>query len=91
MELKNQRLNSVDGIKGICACIVAFVWHYQHFTPGGSPFYHILKPFYEHGYLAVEIFFMFFGFGMLIGYDHKIISGLAVDNFWYNRVKKYFH
>lgn len=85
------RMYSIDGLKGILACIVAFVWHYQHFLPIGSPFYCVLKPFYEHGYLAVEFFYMISGFGMVLGYESRIISG-EIDTFHYvnGRVKRLF-
>lgn len=76
----NQKINALDGIKGICACIIASCWHYQHFTPAESPFYSFLKLFYDYGYLAVEMFFVFSGFGMTIGYESRIIkNAITID------------
>ncbi len=53
---KQTRIRALDGVKGICACVVAFMYHYQHFQPLESPFYRIFKLFYDKGDLAVEIF-----------------------------------
>lgn len=62
----------LESLKGIGACVVAFAWHYQHFSPSSSPFYNLIPVSYNYGWLMVELFFMLSGFGMMIGYKDKI-------------------
>ncbi len=82
----------IDGLKGIGACVVAFVWHYQHFAPqAGSPFYSLLWPFYDMGDRMVEVFFLLSGLGMVLGYEDKIRSGaIGIGEYMRRRVKKFF-
>ena len=85
------RQTSLDGLKGLLACVIAFVWHYQHFQPIGSPFYTILKPFYDYGYLGVEIFYMLSGFGMILGYEKRIAeSEMLPLEYFGRRLKKLY-
>lgn len=63
----------LNTVKFFGACIVAFVWHYQHFEPNGSPFSSVFRFSYPYGWLMVELFFMLSGFGMMLGYGSKII------------------
>lgn len=64
---------SLNALRGIGACVIAFVWHYQHFQPqDGSPFYSLCPLFYQYGYCFVELFFMLSGFGMVRGYESAI-------------------
>lgn len=69
-ELKH--LSCIDGLKGIGAFIIAFIWHYQHFSPKEYPLSNIFEVSYSHGYLMVELFFMLSGFGMALGYQKRI-------------------
>lgn len=65
----------LDAIKFFAACIVAFVWHYQHFEPAaGNPFGTIFAYSYPYGWLMVELFFMLSGFGMMVGYGSKVLN-----------------
>lgn len=64
----------LNTVKFFGACIVAFVWHYQHFAPGESPFFSIFTFSYLNGWLMVELFFMLSGFGMMLGYGSKIFN-----------------
>lgn len=67
-----EKIKSIDGLKGVAACMIAFVWHYQHFAPqAGYPFYCVFKPFYDYGDSVVEIFFMLSGLGMVLGYEKE--------------------
>lgn len=68
-----ERIRSVDGLRGIAACIVAFCWHYQHFTMV-SPFKKILQLSYDYGWLMVELFFIISGFMMAYCYQENIIN-----------------
>lgn len=88
---KRTRLDSFDGIKGICACVIAFVWHYQHFAPEVYPFSSVLKLFYDCGLYAVEIFFVLSGFGMMIGYGEKIGNGkVTFAQYILKRIRKIY-
>ena len=64
----------LDSVKFFAACVVAFVWHYQHFEPAsGSPFGRVFSFSYPYGWLMVELFFMLSGFGMMLGYGSRIL------------------
>lgn len=84
--------NCIEGLKGIGACVVAFVWHYQHFAPqAGSPFYSLLWLFYDMGDRTVEVFFLLSGLGMVLGYEERIRSGaIGIGEYMRKRVKKLF-
>lgn len=65
----------LDSVKFFGACIVAFIWHYQHFQPAnGSPFGSVFAYSYQFGWLMVELFLMLSGFGMMVGYGSKILA-----------------
>ncbi|MBQ8246321.1 MAG: acyltransferase [Lachnospiraceae bacterium] len=89
---KQQDLACVSGLKGFGACMIAFVWHYQHFAPqAGFPFYCLLRPFYDMGDRMVEVFFMLSGFGMILGYERRIRDGkVTFREYIGKRVKKLF-
>jgi len=65
------RFYSLDVLRGLAALCVVF-WHWQHFfyvgtkpgsiTGGDLPLYRVFFPFYNEGYLAVELFFCLSGF-----------------------------
>ncbi len=87
---KGRRLDSLEAIKGIGAIIIAFVWHYQHFRPeAGSPFSEIFAVSYKYGWTMVEVFFMLSGFGMLLGYENRIIEkSITFEKYLFNRIKR---
>ncbi len=93
MQKTIQKERALDGMKGIAACIVAFVWHYQHFGVMGadSPLYTFLKASYDYGWLMVELFFMLSGFGMMMGYKDRITEGkLSFPAFFFRRLGKLY-
>jgi peptidoglycan/LPS O-acetylase OafA/YrhL len=71
------RLHSLDALRGIAALAVVF-WHWQHLQVlGGArltwppavwpvyasePFYAVLRPVYDYGFCAVDLFFILSGF-----------------------------
>lgn len=90
MEIKTDT-KSLNGIRGVGACIIAFIWHYQHFKPNTSPFYSILMPLYDHGDLMVEVFFMISGFCILLRYEDAICNDkISEKEYWARRVNKVF-
>src|SRR5438067_5306199 len=67
-----KRLYSIDALRGIGALAIV-VWHWQHFwavrgtwqavwSRAQEPFYRALKPLYDQGWAAVDIFFAVSGF-----------------------------
>lgn len=86
------QINCIDGIKGIGACLIAFVWHYQHFSPQeGYPFYRLFVPFYDHGDRVVELFILLSGFGMVLGYQKRILAGtISFREYIFKRIEKLY-
>lgn len=40
MYMKDNKQGWIDGVKGIGAIVIAFMWHYQHFAPeNGTPIF----------------------------------------------------
>ena len=72
-----KKIDSIDGLKGLGACIIAFMWHYQHFGIAGasSPFYQLFKVSYDSGWVMVELFFLLSGFCMTRAYGKRIANG----------------
>lgn len=83
---------SLNALRGIGACVIAFVWHYQHFGPqDGSPFYSLWPLFYQYGYAVVELFFMLSGFGMVRGYEVSILEDkISFTEYIKRRFKRLF-
>lgn len=79
------RLHALDTLRGVAALSVV-LWHWQHFfaisgswTAGwlrsAQPFFVVLKPFYEIGWAAVDLFFALSGFIFFWLYGDAIASG----------------
>jgi len=69
---KSDRLYSLDALRGVAALAVV-VWHWQHFfsisgtwasnwNRADQPFYWYIKPLYDEGWVAVDLFFAVSGF-----------------------------
>lgn len=87
-----RHLNSIDGLKGIGACIIAFAWHYQHFQPqNGSPFERILTVSYQHGWTMVDLFFLISGFCMMGAYGMKVFHyEISFKDYIFRRIRKLY-
>lgn len=86
-ESRVERFYLLDIARGLASLSVV-IWHFQHFyyPPGKflagekfqrsqQPFYELLSPFYEQGYLAVQFFFVLSGFIFHWLYSQRIASG----------------
>lgn len=86
---------SLDALRGIAAIAVIF-WHYQHFyyddnllipvskNVSTMPMYNIFFPFYDYGYLAVQLFWIMSGFVFAYVYPaHAMVktSSFAINRF----------
>lgn len=73
--MNRQRINSIDGLRGIGACIIAFFFHYKYFDsteiPLRMPGIGLLG---EYGYLMVELFFLISGFVIALQYKARIFN-----------------
>lgn len=92
MDLKNKEyLKCVDGLKGVAAFVVAFIWHYQHFSPKENPFSFIFNLTYDVGWSMVDLFFILSGFGMMLGYGKKIFNRqISFKDYIIKRIKKLY-
>lgn len=72
-ERKNDREYSLEGLKGLIVCEIAFLYHYAEHFGAETVWMSKVFPFsIENGYLGVELFFIFSGFGMMKGYANRI-------------------
>lgn len=77
------KYKEINGLKG-CLAVCIVIYHYfgiEGFANGDQNavlFYPVLSPFYQYGYIAVEVFFMITGFLMansyLGNYDSKFLQ-----------------
>lgn len=83
------RIKSLDGIRGIACCVIAFLWHYLNMQSrkNGMPYERIFNYFYSYGLYAVELFFMLSGFVMAYAYKSRIENGLGFKEYMIKRYK----
>ena len=89
---KKEHLSCIDALKGIGACIVAFVWHYQHFAPQeGSPFHALFALSYKFGWSMVDLFFLLSGVGLMLGYGSRVFNAeISFKDFFLKRLKRLY-
>lgn len=73
-----KRFHSLDGLRGIAACIV-MLYHYAA---------HEHWRFLMHGYLAVDLFFILSGFVICHSYTGKMLSGMTAGQFINRRMAR---
>ena len=73
------RFSSLDGLRGICALTVV-LFHCNNFFHKG--------PVFQHGFLAVDVFFILSGFVIALTYENELKSGLAVRLFLIRRAQR---
>ena len=81
---RSDRLYSLDGLRGLAALSVVF-WHWQDFFLSGPvpktvdrmklPLYDWFFLFYEHGWLAIDLFFCLSGFVFYWQYSRSVAEG----------------
>lgn len=84
------RLISLDGLRGICALLIALVHHYyRHFSPDSFPFDNrIWCILAKQGYLFVELFFVMSGFVIAYSYKMKVMQKeISFEDFFLKRIK----
>lgn len=88
--MKKERINSIDSLKGIACCVIAFLWHYLNMQGKsmGMPLQSVFGIFYDYGQYFVELFFMISGFVMAYCYREKIANG---EDFFSYIKKRYQH
>jgi peptidoglycan/LPS O-acetylase OafA/YrhL len=65
MKTRTLRIEGIDGLKGLAALSIAWIYHYIHFesySPNGLPFQEVLQPVYTYGLTLVDLFFVLSGF-----------------------------
>ena len=79
MKNANDRLHSLDALRGIAALGVAMFWHYNHFFDvkdhSQLPFYQVFGWFYDYAYNLVDFFFVLSGYVFMRTYGERIASG----------------
>jgi peptidoglycan/LPS O-acetylase OafA/YrhL len=79
------RLHALDSLRGLAALAIV-VWHWQHFFAvsgewpdewqrSAEPLYWFLKPLYDEGWAAVDLFFPLSGFIFFWLYGGKVREG----------------
>jgi len=76
-----KRFLGLDGLRGVCALSVVF-FHCNDFFHKGA--------FFQHGFLAVDVFFILSGFVIALTYENKLVSGGSAVHFLVNRARRLF-
>lgn len=89
------RLDALDGLRGIAALIIALFFHYKKFLPGVSidefPLSGIFEYLYKDGAICVELFFMMSGFIFFRFYFQKVSEHkIKVESFFGKRIVRLF-
>lgn len=74
--MTKRRFLSLDGLRGICALSVVF-YHSDDFFHKG--------PILQHGFLAVDIFFLLSGFVIAFVHEGRLTAGAGLP--WFTRVR----
>ena len=92
--MTGQRLNALDGLKGLCCVPIVFIHYHSvanHWSIPASelPFYHLCRLFYEKGALFVYPFFWLSGFLMAMQYGNTL-QDITVVSFLRKRMKRLY-
>jgi len=83
------KLNQLAGLRGICAWWVVF-YHSLNLMDASVPM--SIKHVIEHGYLAVDLFFLLSGFVMFLSYHAALAENFprSVGKFYWNRFSRIY-
>jgi peptidoglycan/LPS O-acetylase OafA/YrhL len=73
-EVSPPRYDALDGLRGIAAFLVAFVYHYSMFSPETLPFAGLLYWPYHFGWTLIDLFYVLSGFIFFQKYGRSIAS-----------------
>ncbi len=79
--MTSRRFLSLDGLRGVCALSILF-YHCKDIFHKGN--------FFQHGYLAVDVFFILSGFVISLTYEEKLRTGGDSRRFLLNRARRLF-
>jgi peptidoglycan/LPS O-acetylase OafA/YrhL len=74
--MQKTEILSFTGLRGLAA-IYVMAYHYQFFQGADS----VIRRFMQHGYLAVDIFFVLSGFVMAMTYGKMFSNGFEFENY----------
>ncbi len=84
------RLNWITGIKGACALVIAFLWHYKHFIAiEYAPMYRLFFFSCHYGDILVDLFFCLSGLSIFLGYGDRIRT-ITFKDFMLKRIRKLY-
>lgn len=79
--MTSKRFLGLDGLRGVCALTVVF-FHCNDFFHKGA--------FFQHGFLAVDVFFILSGFVIALTYERRLIDGGRPLDFLKTRARRLF-
>ncbi len=77
--MEKQRFLGLDGLRGICAVSIVLYHCDNLFHPG---------PIFQHGYLAVDIFFLLSGFVIALAHEARLTAGQGLGAFLAIRARR---
>src|SRR5215469_11387642 len=99
--MRPKQLDTLDILRGLASFSIV-IWHYQHFflvsTDGPTnfqkttfPLYAVLWPFYEKGYLGVDVFFGISGLVFYYLYSEAVYNrSVSWRQFWWLRFSRLY-
>lgn len=89
--MKEERVRCIDGIKGMCAIVIAFFVHYQVICKGYFPMHNVFPYLSSRGHFFVEMFFMMSGFCIYSAYGNRIMEhSISFGMFMKKRLSKVY-
>src|SRR5258706_8102245 len=77
--MSGQRFASLDGLRGVCALTV-LLFHADDLFHRG--------PIFQHGYLAVDMFFLLSGFVIALAHEDRLRAGAGLTKFLQVRARR---
>src|ERR1700731_1050374 len=79
--MTSNRFLALDGLRGVAALSI-LLFHCDDLFHKGS--------FFQHGYLAVDVFFILSGFVIALTYEDRLANGAPAREFLRNRARRLF-